>query len=671
MSALDRNKIFFGLVHYILSEQKNVDWILKTSLVNFTGINSTVTDQKYEKKSLSDDIIDYIHQVKPYHVQFEQFIEKYSNKQDDCNILPQDDCNIEIDVRFDAVTNEVDEQNVSDIQFMDTHAANRLWVCKHKDFNDDEMKSYIDDILNCHFKGIEVDGSEFDIDKFGYDTFLYDEKLYDAPTVSGDYYISDMTENLPYNYVKSYVEPGITTFFIGDENIGTLKVYRNGKNEKFNYDNGIITIYQSLNVNDKIIIENKIDGLRNGYVFACTSFKEYDDGDNFGKIVDLGTSEFKIPASQFGSRKVLVHIQYPNGTRIPTYNYERISNGIKLKDDLKEGYHVIITVVDYGELYDKIYTYEDCYGQSNNVISLDGNEFLRPYYEKKRPSELIATYPLTNLKIYIEEGNRLKSLYEIDYKNDNKEITISKTMTTKLKQDLNEGDKVIYVDNIKKLKMPYVNNSNVKIPGKILINSEIIEFYDYDEKENLLKSIRRGTAGSYMAEKHLKGDAVINYNDQTLKYHNHNVPAITTLCSNGQTMFEIPKNFVSNDKINVYYKPIIHLLSDISNESDFFIIDSDNIEQPNEVINKKGYIFINDDIIEFDNIQKIRNKSDVTYKISGFIINKDYYQNNSVIYGAKPQLLSNSEYIISDDKKNIILKNPTKKGEVIIVENEV
>ena len=78
MSALDRNKIFFGLVHYILSEQKNVDWILKTSLVNFTGINSTVTDQKYEKKSLSHDIIDYIHQVKPYHVQFEQFIEKYS-----------------------------------------------------------------------------------------------------------------------------------------------------------------------------------------------------------------------------------------------------------------------------------------------------------------------------------------------------------------------------------------------------------------------------------------------------------------------------------------------------------------------------------------------------------------------------------------------------------------
>lgn len=196
MSALDRNKIFFGLVHYILSEQKNVDWILKTSLVNFTGINSTVTDQKYEKKSLSDDIIDYIHQVKPYHVQFEQFIEKYSNKQDNCNILPQDDCNIEIDVRFDAVTNEVDEQNLSDIQFMDTHAANRLWVCKHKDFNDDEMKSYIDDILNCHFKGIEVDGNEFDIDKFGYDTFLYDEKLYDAPTVSGDYYISDMTEKI-------------------------------------------------------------------------------------------------------------------------------------------------------------------------------------------------------------------------------------------------------------------------------------------------------------------------------------------------------------------------------------------------------------------------------------------------------------------------------------------
>ena len=40
MSILDKNKIFFGLIHYVFSEQDNVDWAFKTSLVNFTGINA-------------------------------------------------------------------------------------------------------------------------------------------------------------------------------------------------------------------------------------------------------------------------------------------------------------------------------------------------------------------------------------------------------------------------------------------------------------------------------------------------------------------------------------------------------------------------------------------------------------------------------------------------------
>lgn len=671
MSAIDRNKIFFGLIHYILSEQMNVDWILKTSLVNFTGINSTVTDQKYEKKSLSDDIIDYIYQVKPYHVQFEQFIEKYSNKQDVCNILPQDSNNIEVGVRFDSITSEIDNQGkMTDIQFMDTHSANRLWVCKHKDFNDEEMKTYINDVLNCHFKGITVDGNEFDIDKFGYDTFLYDEKLYDAPTISANYYIIDKTEKLTYPYIKEYVNPGISTFKLDDSReIGQLKVYRNGIEENYNYHNDILSIYSPLSINDKLIIENKVNGVRNGYVYSCISFQESNDETNICQFVNLGVNEFKIPDSQFGARKVIVHIQYPNGTRIPTLNYERIANGLLLKDELKENYQVIITVIDFGELYDKIYTYEDCYGQSNNLISLDGNDFLRPYYEKERPSELIVSYPISNLKIYIEDNDRIKSLYEIDYKLNNKELAISKTMTTKLKQDLKIGDKIIVVDNIKKLKLPYINNSNIKIPGKILINSEIIEFYDYDESENMLKSIRRGVNGSYIAENHFKNDLVYNYNDQSIKTYNYNVPSISTICGDGDTTFLIPESFISNDRLTVWKKDLIKLLSDITADNTSFIIDSNNIDLPNKDIGKKGCLYINDDKIVFDNIIEVKKKGIVIYEISGFKVDKEYLMNDSIIYSSRPYMLNNNEYDISEDKKSVILKTPTIKGEIVIVSN--
>ena len=57
MSAFDKNKIFFALIHYILSEQHNVDWILKTSLVNFTGLNTTINNKKFKQNSVTDDIV--------------------------------------------------------------------------------------------------------------------------------------------------------------------------------------------------------------------------------------------------------------------------------------------------------------------------------------------------------------------------------------------------------------------------------------------------------------------------------------------------------------------------------------------------------------------------------------------------------------------------------------
>ena len=218
MSALDKNKIFFGLIHYVLSEQNNVDWILKTSLVNFTGINSTVDNKKYKQNSVTDDIIEYIYQVKPYHVTFEQFIEKYSSKQDDVNVTSQDQNNITMYVRYDAITSEYDEQgSMTDYEFMDTHMANRLWYFKHNDLksvygNDEAIKDYIKDVMNCHFKGISVEGGDFNLDKSGYDAFLYDSTLYDAPTITSDYCLVDYSEKLQYKYSKQFVKIGLKSF---------------------------------------------------------------------------------------------------------------------------------------------------------------------------------------------------------------------------------------------------------------------------------------------------------------------------------------------------------------------------------------------------------------------------------------------------------------------------
>ena len=89
MTLTDKNKIFFALIHYILVEQRNVDWILKTILIDFTGISSLLEERPYKTDSTLDDVVDMITQIKPYHVQFSHYFEHYQTHQEavDVNVI--------------------------------------------------------------------------------------------------------------------------------------------------------------------------------------------------------------------------------------------------------------------------------------------------------------------------------------------------------------------------------------------------------------------------------------------------------------------------------------------------------------------------------------------------------------------------------------------------------
>lgn len=700
MSAFDKNKIFFALIHYILSEQHNVDWILKTSLVNFTGLNTTINNKKFKQNSVSDDIIEYIYQIKPYHVQFEQFIEKYSSKQDEVIVSPIEQNDITFEIRFDAVTSEVDDMNgMSPLEYMNTHMANRLWYFKKDIFNENDMKKYINDVLNCHFKGITVDGANFDMDKSGYDAFLYDEKLYDAPTLSNEYCLVDYTENLRYKYTKQFVKVGLESLQLpATEEVLTgnckVKSYYNGEETDiidFTITNNLISLYRPIRQYEKIIVTNTVKNIRTGYVFVGHPFMESDnfDDSNMRKFVSVDTNSFDIPDGNLGSKKVTVYIVYPNGSRKVALNYEKSGNQIVVYDELKENYRVQLVVIDYRRVYDKIYTWEDAYGQSNNVITLDGDKFLRPYYEAERPSELNVVYPINNLMIYTQTGKTFKSLYNANWKNDHERLPLTQTMATKLSKDLKIGDKTIEVDDITKLFKPYKTKTDEIIPGKILINSEIIEFHDYEEdgKKGILKGIRRASNSSVLWENHKQGDTVYAYNEQASTDCSPKSVYISTLFKSGmENKFTIPSSYIDETKVVVYKKSNINLLTDIKFGSEYFDIDSNNIKLPTET--DMGYMFIDDDKVFFKSIEPIVNG----YRIRDFYISREYKAREATIYSFEPVQLLRDEYEIvvnqpMDERvyeeegqkypyeikykdAYVILKNEPKPYEVVIVGNE-
>ena len=743
MSAYDKNKIFFGLIHYILSEQSNVNWILKTSLVNFTGLNTTINDKKYKQTSLTDDIIQYIYQVKPYHVQFEQFIEKYSSKKEEVNVEAEDSNDITINFRLDAVQpyadfdeeiyevtskypdsesynvdglkifNTIDKafyirrydnddgiwywelsdeklitgkyylnkalnnlyQAVKDgetlnlfgvsnaqlIALQDTHMANRLWLLKYKYFNKDELNDYITDMLNCHFKGITVDGAALNMDTMGYDAFLYDEKLYDAPTLSAIYCLINPKETgISFKYTKDFVKVGLQTLEIKSEteilegNCTVTYQYKNesGTIDNFSIKNNLLNIYRPIRQYEKITVVSKIGRIRTGFIFVGHPFVESIDDDTDTQIrrfENIGTTSFPIPDGDIGSRKVTVYLIMPNGSKRVTTNIERDGSNIIVNEELLENMSVQITVIDYRQIYDKIYTWEDCYGQSNNNVILEGDRFLRPEYEKDRPAELVASYPLNGVMIYTYEGNdNISSVYNINWKDNHDKLPLSKTLMTTLVKDLNIGDRTIEVANMDILMKPTVNVVDEIIPAKIIVNSEIIEYHDYEvvDGKGILKNIRRASSGSYLNQYLPAGTEVYVYNEQASKSYDNRISYINTLFREGmENKFNVPNEYKKNENIVVYKKPHIKLLTDIKMTSTYFDIDSDNVTLPTE--NKLGHLYINDDKIYFKTITPRRN----SYRITDFSISKEYSAADSVIYAAQPVLLNESEY-------KIVIENP-------------
>ena len=280
-----QNKIFFGMIHYILSEQKNVPWIIKTSLINITGLSDEVSNNLYQKESKIDDILAYVTDAKPFRTKFDQFLEKFNSSKDSMSIqgdrqyidadnyivIPNkiEKNNIEITMRFDAVSSDPSfpEFKVNykyypgDIVRYKTaiYKAMIEHISEEGEIEEDISKSYEDrrfveingklesnsalwdidaasricalkttdlgeihEILHTNFKALNIDGGALDLNKFGYDVYDYDEINYDSPSVSNIYCLVQLTEDCPYPYTKEFVKVGTSEFAIETSDQYTL-----------------------------------------------------------------------------------------------------------------------------------------------------------------------------------------------------------------------------------------------------------------------------------------------------------------------------------------------------------------------------------------------------------------------------------------------------------------
>jgi hypothetical protein len=77
---IERNKLLILMFNYIFTEQLSPDWLLKTSLIDVQhNIRELLPYQTYRRDN-QDFVLNYLNEVKPYHVQIREFNLKYAGQ---------------------------------------------------------------------------------------------------------------------------------------------------------------------------------------------------------------------------------------------------------------------------------------------------------------------------------------------------------------------------------------------------------------------------------------------------------------------------------------------------------------------------------------------------------------------------------------------------------------
>jgi hypothetical protein len=115
----EMNDLFFSMVNYVHTEQDFVDWCFKTSFMYIQGFNANLIASPIASVDYTTDLLDYINEVKPYHVQIRNFISKYGIN-DTANVHATD---FDKPVYFDPnlqVYRVLDPTNAADVVILQT-----------------------------------------------------------------------------------------------------------------------------------------------------------------------------------------------------------------------------------------------------------------------------------------------------------------------------------------------------------------------------------------------------------------------------------------------------------------------------------------------------------------------------------------------------------------------
>jgi hypothetical protein len=77
-NLVDQNELFFSMLNFVVSEQKNPSWLFKSSYIYIKEKNVPLTEKQLYVPDQINNIVNYIKDVKPYHTQIRDYSTQYT-----------------------------------------------------------------------------------------------------------------------------------------------------------------------------------------------------------------------------------------------------------------------------------------------------------------------------------------------------------------------------------------------------------------------------------------------------------------------------------------------------------------------------------------------------------------------------------------------------------------
>ena len=488
--AANYNELFFIMIKYALTEQRNLDWVFKTSFLSAT---QQIRALQQFPSYIADNqtyYLDYINEVKPYRTTVRQFVidyvgnDQYSGDTTDFDLPPYWDANLQI------YRSPNGEQSY-----------------------DAGMLSTVNGAFSQWYNNYTYSISAIEVTEAGQGYNIAPQVIISGGGGSGAAAYATLDSNggiasvIVTNPGQGYTSTPSVTFNGTNTSAMAYPVLNNvasgngtGHNvvrsinttikfDRVNYTNANTFVFwsnvstgQSIAANTILVNNDKLYLLGAPYTVTSSTFP-----------IDLTT---QISAATFDNAN----------DRIVAYN-GNIDLSITQSGIAYPGVTVDGNTFVGGEFDTTIQSfYGNVFGVNVSDIAIDGGKYISTY-SSHSPEELVPgrMYDSLNMSVYDTGGLAFREYIGLEQQLEFFRIPAANTAV--LTANLSITDTTIYVDDSSVLANP---NPVGAIPGVVFINGEKIVYWSKDDTTNTLSNIRRCADGSAGSNLHPVGSRVVD-----------------------------------------------------------------------------------------------------------------------------------------------------------------